>query len=373
MDFRLMSCPYCGSDIDNVDPQGSVCPTCSMELIRDRDNIRAFIRDDELQDTYNDAINKLRDGSTDKAMEVADSLMSEGAGNDWNPLFLRGAIFCAMGEDGKAINDWKAGMKMMNGYTDADKYVCLISYFMAKLIRSKEEECVEFDSVRALESLAESLDDCLQRPCKSYLFYSTLMQFVKDLDGDVDDDMLEIVEKLSRKIVAYSHDIPLLVTFIDELLDFVGYDEETFEDDDMLEYHAYSLICQRLKKYLSEMTPEDVARVESRWKDPDMTALDKKLNEVLALGNDNILPVHKDTGADPVQEIEVQVEKYVVMFLNPQETERIGPDRSQEEVKPFEEDLEPDDDQNDASEDLGAVADTTAEPVTDTESDTDKD
>lgn len=235
MDFALMFCPYCGGDIETGDGSRYLCKECGKSIYTDRESIRQFIRPGELEDTFREALDALEDDNPKKALALADDILKASEETDFDAFFLRGAIYAYEGEDGKAFNDWKRGLELLSVYTNIDAYVCLMTRCVSEMIFKKEEEFVEFHPVKYLDKLCDEIYANTNESCKAFMYYSVYMEYRKILgrnEASGNEGFNEIVPELFRRVVEYGHNFWSLPHVINEYLAAIGYDPETYEDDD---------------------------------------------------------------------------------------------------------------------------------------------
>ena len=284
MDFALMFCPYCSGDIDSTDGSRYLCKGCGKSIYTDRESIRHFIRPGELEDTFREALDALEDDNPKKALALADDILKASEETDFDAFFLRGAVYAHDGEDGKAFNDWKRGLELLSVYTNIDAYVCLMSRCVSEMIFDKEQEFVEFHPVKYIDRLCDEIHANTNESCKAFFYYSVYMEYRRILgrnDASGDEGFNEIVPELFRKVVAYHRNYWCLPRIIDEYLAAIGYDRETYEEDDMVEAHVYDLIAERLRAYTGGMTPDDMHRIHGLWDDTSLRMVEERLDALV--------------------------------------------------------------------------------------------
>ena len=315
MDFALMFCPYCGGDIDSSDESKYLCKGCGKSIYTDRESMRHFIRPGELEDTFREALDALEDDNPKKALTLADDILKASEETDFDAFFLRGAIYAHEGEDGKAFNDWKRGLELLSVYTNIDAYVCLMTRCISEMIFDKEEEFVEFHPVKYIDKLCDEIHGNTNESCRAFFYYSVYMEYRKILgrnDVSGNEGFNEIIPQLFRRVVAYHRNYWCLPHIIDEYLAAIGYDSETYEDDDMEDAHVYDLIAQRLRSYTAEMTVEDMRRIHGLWDDVSLKMLEDRLEALIPReeGMFGKLLSRKSSDEAPV-DLDVAVDAYV--------------------------------------------------------------
>lgn len=289
MDFALMSCPYCGGDIDTTDASRFLCRSCGKSIYTDRENIRHFIRPGELEDSFNGTLDALQDENPKKALSMADELLNVSGDADFDAYFLRGAVYASMGEDGKAAADWKKGMELLTVYSNIDAYICLMGKCIADMIYEKEKEYIEFAPLKYIDRLSDEIYASTSESCKSF-FYYTIYRDYRSLMGRLqlegEETFTDVVPKLFRRIVEYHRNYWCLIRIIDEYLISMGYNPETYVDDDMEDLHVYDLIKEDLKRYTADMTDEDRLRIFAHWDDKKLMVNEEHLETILSHGKD---------------------------------------------------------------------------------------
>ena len=273
MDFAFMSCPYCGRTLDSTDQSKYVCQSCGKNIYKDRANVLAFIRPGEIEDRFNGIFDALSDGNEKKAREIAGDLVDSTDCCDHDSLFVRGYVYAEIGEDGKAFADWKKGFEMLSNDINLDAYICLVSKAMADMIAFKEKEFVEFNVVSYTDKLCEEIDSTTGMSCKAFVYYSiyrNCLNLTRQQDSDEPVELKDVLPNLFRRVVAYHRNSVCLGRIIEEYLDNLGYNPETFDEDDNVTAHVYDMIRICLEDHVSKMTEEDRIRVFDRWDDKSL-------------------------------------------------------------------------------------------------------
>lgn len=317
MAFKLMSCPYCGTDIDNDQDQFSVCGRCGKKIYFDRANMFAFIPEGKTHGFFKEAIEHMTEGRVSQAMTIAEELMKSMAG-DPNVLMLRGGVHAYEGEDGKAFNDWKAGIAKLENYTNADAYMCFISKSVADLMYYKEMEFIEFDHIRYIDSLSDEFGEFLNGSCKFVMYYTIFVDYIRkirrvNIEGR--EDLEDVLPKIIKKMVSYHRDPKNLVNIIDYYLNRLGYVEETHEEDDMTSWRPYYLISNGIKNRLNDLSPEHIDRIQDHWNDENMFELEETINGILKeYGMDGGFHIYKkkDGEDDALKE---SIDEYLAKYL----------------------------------------------------------
>ena len=320
MAFKLMSCPYCGTDIDDSESEFSVCGRCGKRIYSDRANLKAFIPEGEYEDSFKEAVECMVDERVAKALAIADELLEIMPGNP-DVLMLRGAVNAYMGEDGKAFNDWKAGLGKLENYTNSDAYMCLVSKSVADLLYYKEVEFIEFDHIRYIDSLSEEFDGFLKTPCKFVLYFTIFLDYIHRIrhDDEVDrEDLEDVLPDMITRLVSYHRNPKCLTDIVDYYLKRLGYDNETYEDDDMTSWHVYYLLSEGIKSRLSTLTREHLESIRDHWNDENMSELEEQFNNILKdHGEEGRFRLHKkkDIEEGDGESVEKSVDDYVSKYL----------------------------------------------------------
>ena len=326
MDFELMFCPYCGGDIDSSDESKYLCKGCGKNIYTDRESLYHFIRPGELIDSFKDALAALEDDNTAKATAIADDILAASEDKDFDAYFLRGAVYARLGEDGKAAMDWKRGMELLTVYTNIDAYVCLMSRCISEMIYSKEEEFIDFQPLKYIDAICDEIHASTGESCKAFFYYNVYLEYKKILgrnDKNSDEVFTEVVPKLFRRIVAYHRNLWCLTRVIEEYLASIGYDPETYEDDDLEDAHIYDLLAKCLRKYTGDMTVEQMRDVMEKWDDDKLKLNEESLDAIMPHQSGVLSKLlSRKSDAEPVDP-EVAVECYVrhLLLLDVQETE----------------------------------------------------
>ncbi len=274
MDFALMSCPYCSRTVDSSDPCKYVCLSCGKSIYTARSDVMAFTDNDELKNSFESIFDAFDDDFEKKAREIADGLVESTEGNDRDSLFIRGYVHARMGEDGKALADWKKGLELLSNDINLDGYICLVSKAVCDMILFKEKEFIEFDAIAYIDKICDEVDSNTGMSCKAFIYYSIYrnclnMVYTSDeLNGEFDD----VIPRLIKRIVAYHRNYWCLPRIIQEYLDLIEYDPETYEDDDNEVPHVYELIGVCLKEATAGMNDDDRIRIFDRWNDASLKA-----------------------------------------------------------------------------------------------------
>lgn len=273
MDFTLMFCPYCGRAVDSGDPNRYVCQGCGRSIYVHRSDLQTLAGSGDLVGRFDAAAGDVADGYGKRALENAEKALEESGGSDPDAYLLRGCVYALMGEDGRAQSDWKKALELLPEDGDLDAYVCILAKAVSRMILLKEQEFVEFNVVSFIDRLGDELDAASGASCKSFLYFTIYMDcvdLVGGLSGAESDEFKDVLPDLFRRVVAYQRNFWVLSQIIKEYLDYIGYEEETFDEDDNVIPHVYYLIRQGLEERLKGLSEEDRLRLFDRWNDKSL-------------------------------------------------------------------------------------------------------
>lgn len=314
----LMFCPYCGGELGPKDDTGNVCQSCGKNIYAERQSIDKVIPEGEVGSAFRDALAAVDDDNPKKALDIAEELNERSPGAD--ALFLRGAVYAYMGEDGKAAIDWKKGLEAMTSFTNIDAYVCIMSRAIADMIYCKEKEFIDFDPVKYIDKLCDEIHANTGESCKAFFFYTVyndceiMMDELQDEGVEVFKDILPL---LFRRTVEYHRNMLCLIQVIDAYLAKMGYNPETYEDDDMADLHVYDLISRNLKKYTEGMTAEDMRKIMFSWDDTSLRANESILESLMPSSKDSVIGklLSRKNNPEEVQNEPDAVDLYVRRLL----------------------------------------------------------
>ena len=318
MDIMLMFCPYCGGELGPKDDTGNVCQSCGKNIFAERQSIDKVIPSGEAGSAFRDALAAVNDDNPKKALEIAEEFNESSPGAD--ALFLRGAVYAYMGEDGKAAIDWKKGLEAMTSFTNIDAYVCIMSRAIADMIYFKEKEFIDFEPVKYIDKLCDEIHADTGESCKAFFFYTVyndceiMMDQLQDEGAEVFKDVLPL---LFRRTVEYHRNMLCLIQVIDAYLAKMGYNPETYEDDDKVDLHVYDLISSDLKKYTAGMTAEDMRRIMFSWDDISLKANESLLESIMPGSKDSVIGklLNRKNSPDDAQSEPDTVDLYVRRLL----------------------------------------------------------
>lgn len=317
MDFALMSCPYCGGVIDSSDPSMYECTGCGKHIYTDRESLRHFIRPGELEDRFNEAIDALAEENPGKALEITNELVDLSCDTDFDAFFLRGAVLAYMGEDGKAANNWKKGLELLDDYTNLDAYICLMSKSVAHMIYGKEKDYVDFDPLRYIDRLSDEIYADTGESCRSFLYYTIYRDYrilMGKLQSEGEETFRDVIPLLFKRIVGYHRNFRCLIRIIDEYLVSMSYNADTYKEDDYDDLHVYDLLKNSLKAYTDGMSDDDIRTIISRWNDETLESNQERLDAIMPHKKKGVLNklLHRNQDDDGIDDA---VDGYVRICL----------------------------------------------------------
>lgn len=321
MAFAIMPCPYCGGTTTPCEDGYDICQSCGKNLYKSRSDLMTFIHAVDRAEDLGPIIGMVRDDNLPKAMSTVDEIL-EANPEDRDAYFIRGLVFAEMGEDGKALIDWKKGLELMDTFCNIDAYVCLMGASISDLIFFKESEFVSFDQIRYIDRVSEMLYECTGDSCRMNVYYTICkiyMQMMDEKGIDYDDALfLDIVPKIFRRIIEYNRNYPSLMNMIDMFLGRMNYNDETYEEDDNHECHLYSMVKIYLEAYTADFNEDDVNRIMLHWNDENMKGLEDQFELIASCIMDSSL-IGKlrllRTGENDAEVFSDSVNDYVKRYL----------------------------------------------------------
>lgn len=338
MDFALMSCPYCGRAVDSNISDKYVCEGCGKSIYVDRSNVLSFIRPNESEGRMKEAIVAIGDGSEKKALEIADELVQATESGDCDSLFLRGFIYAEIGEDGKALADWRKGLELLAKDSNLDAYICLMSKAISDMILYKEKEFIEFSVLQYIDRICDDIDTFAEVSSKAFFYYTIYRNCISNIAASEEDAEYykDILPLLFRRVVAYYRNFWSLPRIIDEYLQNVGYNAETYDDDDNGVAHIYDLLRTRIWQSISTMTDDDRKRIFDRWNDKALKEeIEPKLDSLIG-AKKTILGflLKKDESVSPDESAINAIKEYVDKCLREVKEPEPAPEVESAEAAP---------------------------------------
>lgn len=320
MAFALLSCPYCGGTVTPSDDRYHVCVSCGKKIFKSRSYMSTFVEAVGMEDEFLPIIEMVESDNLPKALSTIDEMIEEAQETNADMFFIRGMVYANMGEDGKALTDWKRGLEMMETFYNVDAYVCLIARSISDLLYYKEREFITFDHIKYIDRVGEILDECTGDSCMSVIYYSVFRTFGEKMDEDnvpYDDSLFTgVVHGIFRRIIEYHRNYKMLMIIIENFLNKVGYNDETYEEDDNYDFHLYYLVKIYLEAYTSEAPENDVERVMRHWNDKSMKVLENQFEEIAAcIRDDKLINLAKYRSDECSDDLRSGVNEYVKKYL----------------------------------------------------------
>lgn len=276
MDVTFESCPYCGGTVSSDNRNFFVCSQCCRKILVNRADKFSFIENGPRRDSMKEILSIAEEDRCEEALKRVNAMI-EDTPEDQDVYFLRGTILALMGEEGKAFTDWKRGISIINDLNDIDAYACLICSTVADMIYQKESDFVEFDYIRYIDRVSQLFSDVANDKIKAFIFYTVYVDFVNiltSIDGEKARQMFYVLPSLFRNVVVYHTNYSCLGRIINEYLSFIGYDEDTYDDDDMIQCHLYYLIGKSITDKIVNIAPERLKEIYCCWNDDNMKVID---------------------------------------------------------------------------------------------------
>ncbi len=322
MAFAIMPCSYCGGATEPYDDGSDICQSCGKRIYKSRSDLMTFARAVEREEDFGPIIDMISDDNVPKALTTINTILEENP-EDRDAYFIRGLVWSKMGEDGKALIDWKKGLELMDTFYKIDAYVCLIGRSISDLILYKEQEFITFEQIKFIDRVGEILYECTGDSCRMILYYTIFKIYTQTLDsmeiGCDDSLFLDIVPGMFRRIIEYCRNYPVLIGFIDGFLSRMEYSDETYEEDDNYECHLYNLVRLYIEAYTKDFNEEDVDRIMVHWNDSNMKELADQFEMIASCVVDpsmfNKFKLLRSTGDDKCEDITYAVNDYVKTYL----------------------------------------------------------
>ena len=321
MAFTIRLCPYCGGEISADDPGSYSCLECGKRTYRSRSNTKAFLDDKPYEDEYGKILLKA-ESDPKAALSMIEQKFEESDEPDSDMYFVRGNIHSALGEEGKAHNDWKKGLDLLTDMRPIDAYITAICKRIVDLTIEKEREFLDFNPMEYIDLIATEFALKAEVPCKGVFYITIYRNFrMKLLAGEleIDDDIYPtLIPQIIDKIIAYGRNFKTIVNIIDEVLDDFHYNNDTYEEDDNLKLHACFLIRNAFVKYGENYTDEHLSRIMRHWNDENMFELEYWADELMKSTNDkSILQTLRKIRSDEEREYDIEeaVDDYVKKYL----------------------------------------------------------
>lgn len=286
MDVTFESCPYCGGIVSSEN-QNFRCTQCCKRILVDRADKFSFIEDGPRRDSMKDALSIAEEGRCEEALKRVNEMIEE-TPEDQDVYFLRGTILALMGEEGKAFTDWKKGISIIDDINNIDAYVCLICSTVADMIYQKESDFVEFDYIRYIDRVSQLFSDVANGTIKAFIFYTVYVDFVNiltSIDGEKARQLFYVLPSLFRNVIVYHTNYTCLSRVINEYLFFIGYNEDTYDDDDMIQCHLYHMVGESIAEKIGKISPECLKEIGRYWNDERMSVLDNDFSTLESIAH----------------------------------------------------------------------------------------
>ncbi len=292
MAFTIRLCPYCGGEISADDPGFYACQECGKRTFRSRSNSKAFLLNKSYESTYTDIINGMAD-HPEISLKQIQSIIDEAEEVNADMLFTRGIVHSALGEDGKAHNDWKKGLDMIQDFRFIDAYIIAVSKSIMETICMKEREFMDFNPVEYIDLISAEFSQKADIPCKGVFYitvYRNLRMYMQSGGLSEDEDIYHsIVPKLLKRMLAYGRNYRTICSIIEEVLEDFHYKEETYEEDDNRKLHLCDLLRKDYEALSVNFSEEHQIRIFKHWNDQNMFELEYWVGELMKSVNDNAI------------------------------------------------------------------------------------
>ena len=290
MNIPLDSCPYCRESVSELGPNTLVCLKCGKKICADRTAVTSVVGDSEPESPM--SLSALINGRIfDRAFERVEQLLEEKGEEDANLIFLHGILNASVGEDGRAFNDWKKALEILGDNSEFDSYMCLICKSVATMIYEKESEFIEFDFVKYINRMAQLFSEITNCSLKAFTFYTVYINYLNTLDEMMSmgkERIAYILPRLFRNVVVYYKNYPNLRFVVEQYLDVIGYDRDTYGDDGMEQCHLYDLVSDSINQECKNHTEEYLECVRNNWTDEEMVVLDDYFAGMESIIHDNL-------------------------------------------------------------------------------------
>jgi hypothetical protein len=290
MNIPLDSCPYCRESVSELSPDTLVCLKCGKKICADRTAQISLIGSSK-SEKFETLEFMLNQGLYKDSLILLEELMDEKTEDDANLIFLHGIINAYLGEDGRAFNDWKKSMEMIGDGCEFDTYMCSICKMIAEMMYDKESEYIEFDFVRYINRMAQLFSDITGCSIKAFTFYTVYINYLDTLDkmeSKGKSRIAYVIPKLFRNVVVYYRNYPNLRFVVEQYLDNIGYDRDTYGEDGMEQCHLYDLVSDSINHHCKNLSVEYLECVRNQWTDEDMIVLDEYFAKMESIVHDNM-------------------------------------------------------------------------------------
>ena len=284
MAFTIRFCPYCGDEIQSEESGIYVCQECDKRIVRSRTNMKASLQNKPYQIEF-DKILGMTEEDPDKALEMIEECFSETEAPNADMYFTRGIAYAAVGEDGKAHNDWKKGLDALTDLRYIDAYIVAVSRSIEQLICLKEREFIQFNPLEYIDMISTEFRLKSEVPCKGVFYITIYRNFRMDMQSGKFEDEYEIFEgiipPILNRILAYGRNFRTTCDIIEEILEDFHYNPETYIEDDNLRLHLCSILDGKYTELSKDFSEDHMIRIFRHWNDENMFELEYWVGELM--------------------------------------------------------------------------------------------
>ncbi|MBQ3685773.1 MAG: hypothetical protein II933_05305 [Candidatus Methanomethylophilaceae archaeon] len=330
MEMTMQYCPYCGGDVEGGEGLHDVCSSCGKKLYRFRSDFERFPETVGKVEKFSPVIAMMKDDNLQRALDTVREMIEADGGEDPDEILLLGCIYMRMREDGKAFIEWKNAVEKLQTFQNIDGYVCMMSYMISDHIYYTETEFVVFDYIKYIDRLGEAIYGIMGEPC-TYVLYLTInrifrQKIVSEGIEVIDSDLTEVLLRLFCRIIEYNRNCRNVDYLVSSMLNFLGYEEETYVEDENLVCHALDLFRNYVNAYLEELSEDDVDKIRYHWNDESSKKLVALFEDMLekasssGVGALGLLKSKKE-GFDLAAAVNSYVRKYLLIEDSSEESE----------------------------------------------------
>ena len=320
MAFTIRLCPYCGADI-TVDEMGVYnCLACGKATYRSRSNSKAYLINKPYEEEYSQILN-LMDNDAKKALDKINEVIVEADEPDADMFFTRGIVYSYTGEEGKAHMDWKKGLDLLTDFRYIDAYIVAVCKRIADLMIMKEREFMEFNPIEYIDAIATEFALKAEVPCKG-IFYITIYRNLRMMhqSGELDEDAglySNLVKIIVARIIAYGRNYRTVREIIEEVLEDLHYNPETYQEDDNLRLHVFDVLREKLGVLSKDFSDDHITRIFRHWNDENMYELEYWVDELLKPVRNRtlLLKLREMPTESETYELEESIEDYAKKYL----------------------------------------------------------
>ena len=321
MAFTIRLCPYCGGEISAEETAFYVCKDCEKRTFRSRSNTKVFLANKPCEKEFTEILRKA-DDSPKEALSQIDEIISEAEEPFADMFFVRGIIYAAMGEEGKAHNDWKKGLDLLQDLRFIDAYIITVCDRITDLICMKEREFMQFNPIEYIDQISTEFSLKARIPCRG-IFYITVYRNFKirlqggELDGET-DLYFGTIPIILKRILAYGRDFRTVCTIIDEILEDYDYNPDTYEEDDNMQLHVCQLIRDDYRELSADFSDAHITQIFKHWNDENMFELEYWVDEIMkSIDDSSILQTLRKLASSDEEDFKIEeaVRNYTKKYL----------------------------------------------------------